>query len=422
MFHRIFSAIVTVMAVSSFSAHVRASDPLSHLEPRHEHYRAIFEDLHRHPELSLKEERTSGVVAAELRRLGYEVIVNVGGFGVVGVLRNGAGKTIMARADMDGLPVQEETDLPYQSVVPGVMHACGHDFHVTSLLASAHVMQATRSEWSGTLVLVFQPAEEVVQGANAMIDDGLFLRFPKPDYGIGLHVRDSLRAGTIGYTPGTAMASSDAITAVFHGAGGHGSRPHVGRSPIFMATDYINRVIRIPAEEVDSRDAAVVNVGSIHSGNRSNIIPERAEVQLTVRSLDLNVRNYILERLDSIAKGIAEIARAPKPPEINVIQSVSMVFNPIELTERAANLFASVIGQENVKREPPIMGAEDFSEYGARGQFPTFFFFVGVTDPSHPDPLPTASHSPRFKVSALKMALETGVVTTVSMAKNLFNK
>ncbi|MGE3682130.1 MAG: M20 family metallopeptidase [Bdellovibrionales bacterium] len=395
----IFLSLVLVIVHSA----VHASDPDTDqrnvlIHELYEQYRIVFEDLHRHPELSGQEVRTAQKVLAELNKLNLdEVTSGVGGHGVVGVLRNGIGPTLLMRADMDALPIQEESGLPYASQNPGVMHACGHDFHVASILASAHVLSQLRDQWSGTLVIVFQPAEEALSGAGPMIADGLFTRFPKPDMAIALHTTGNEPSGKISYRPEYFMAASDSVDVEFTGRGAHGSAPHLSIDPIEMAVEYVTKMNAIIAREVSPLQPALITVGSIHAGTRYNIIPDKAHLQMTIRTYDEDVRNYIKRRVVEVAGEIAEAGRAPIPPVVHFPYGVGATYNDPTLAAQLGPVFKNVVGESNVTIRAPVMGAEDFSEFLRQGKIPGHYFFVGVTDPAVPKPWP-GNHTARFSV------------------------
>ena len=357
--------------------------PLPALYPELEKF---YLDLHQNPELSFHEEKTSAKLAARLRAVGYDVTTGVGGTGVVAVLKNGAGPTVLVRADMDALPVEERTGLPYASkatttddsgaTVP-VMHACGHDVHVTSLVGAATLLSKAKDRWHGTLVLIGQPAEERGAGAMAMVKDGLLTRFPKPDFAIALHDSASLPAGQIGITPGYALANVDAVDIVIHGRGGHGSAPQATVDPIVIAARTILSLQTIVSRENDPRDPAVVTVGSIHGGTKHNIIPDDVKLQLTVRTYKPEVRKRILEAIERIAKAEAAGAGAPKEPEVLFGESGSSTYNDPALAKRLQTAFAAAFGADRVVETQPIMAAEDFGEIGRAAKIPSVIFWVG---------------------------------------------
>jgi len=352
---------------------------------------AFYIDLHRTPELSGHEEKTSAKIAERLRRLGYQVTTGVGGYGVVALMRNGNGPTLLLRTEMDALPVQEKTGLPYASKVTapgkeggtvGVMHACGHDIHMTSLLGSATLLAKMKDRWQGTLFLIGQPAEETVTGAEAMMKAGLFTKFPKPNFAIALHDTVLLPAGKIGYTPGYALATLDTVSITIFGKGGHGAAPHLTVDPIVIAARTILSLQTIVARENNPLDPAVVTVGSIRGGTKSNIIPEEVNLQLTVRSYKEEVRKHLLSAIERIAKAEAASASAPKEPSVIVVpgESTSAVYNDPDLTKRVVNVLSREFGETNVTERPPVMGSEDFSVYGRAG-VPAVMFWLGAAEP-----------------------------------------
>jgi amidohydrolase len=352
--------------------------------------RAFYEDLHRNPELSLHEEKTAAKVAERLRQAGFEVTTGVGGTGVVGVLRNGQGPTVMLRTELDALPVEEKTGLPYASTVRvkndagvevPVMHACGHDVHLTALVGTAAEMAREKARWRGTLVLVAQPAEELIRGAKAMLADGLFTRFPKPDFAVALHDTPRLAAGQVGYTSGYTLASSDSVDLTIYGKGGHGAAPQTTVDPVVIAARTVLALQTIVAREKDPLEPAVVTVGSIHGGSKHNIIPDEVKLQLTVRAYKEEVRQRVLAAIERIAKAEAAAAGAPREPEVKVVESCHATYNDPKLTARIAATLRRTLGDGNVAEFPPEMASEDFSEYGLAG-VPAVTFNLGAADPA----------------------------------------
>jgi hippurate hydrolase len=350
---------------------------------------ALYLDLHQNPELSGHEEKTAAKLADRLRRLGYEVTTGVGGHGIVALMRNGNGPTVMLRADMDALPVQEKTGLPYASKItaPGptgtpvpVMHACGHDVHMSSLIGAATLLAKMKDRWSGTLMLIGQPAEETLSGAEAMIKDGLFTRFPKPAYAVAIHDNSFLPAGTVGYTPGFTLANLNTVSITIHGRGGHGAYPHRSIDPIVIAARTILALQTIVAREKNPLDPAVVTVGSIQGGTKANIIPDEVTMLLTVRSYKEEVRKRLLSAIERIAKAEAAAANAPQEPTIKILESAVATYNDPALTKRLVKVLSSGFGKSNVRERPPEMGSEDFSLYGQSG-IPTVFLWVGAVEP-----------------------------------------
>jgi len=396
---------------------------------------ALYKDLHAHPELSLHEEKTAAKMAALLRDAGFEVIERIGGHGLAGILRNGDGPTVMLRTDLDGLPVAEKTGLPYASrvrvtkpsgeTVP-VMHACGHDVHMTSWIGAATLLSRNRERWRGTLVLVGQPAEELGSGARAMLDDGLFEKIPRPDFAFAIHDSADLPSGTVGYSPGYALASADSVDVVVHGKGGHGAYPHKTVDPVLVASRIVVALQAIVARETNPLDPAVVTVGSFHAGTKHNIVPDEARLELTVRAYRKEVRDAVIAAIERIARGEAAAARAPKEPVVTVVESTPSTHNDPALTRRVAAAVAAALGAENVSEVPPVMGAEDFSEYGLAG-VPATIFWVGAVAPERlaeskrtGETLPSL-HSPLFAPDR-ERTLKTGVATVTTAALELLGR
>jgi len=363
-----------------------------------------YKSLHASPELSHHEEKTSAFVAGQLRVLGFEVTEHVGryshadwtGFGVVGVFKNGEGRTVLVRTELDALPVEENTGLPYASTVRahddagrevGVMHACGHDIHMTSFLGTAKLLVALKDQWHGTLVMVGQPAEEAINGAQAMLDDGLYTRFPRPDYALSLHDTPLLEAGKVGYTPGYAMASSTSVDVYMRGIGGHGSAPQMTKDPVVAAAQFIVALQTIVSREGSPFDPAVVTVGSIQGGTRYNIIPDEVHMQLTIRTYKEEVRQRIIASLDRIAKGIAAADGIPESRapivKVNDSEYTPATYNDPQVTERLAKVFEKALGKDNAVSLPPVMGSEDFCRFGLENrQVPICQFWLGAVDPA----------------------------------------
>ena len=365
---------------------------------------ALYLDLHRNPELSSHETRTAAEMAARLRAAGFEVTERVGGTGVVGVLRNGPGPTVLVRTDMDALPMKEETGLPWASAastkndagetVP-VMHACGHDVHMTSWVGAATLLARHRALWSGTLVFVGQPAEETLQGAERMVKDGLFTRFPKPDFVLGLHVSHLIAAGTVGVPSGPASAASNAVDITFHGRGGHGAAPHRTVDPVLIAARTVVTLQSIVSREVDPFEPAVVTVGTFHAGTKRNIIPDEAKLELTVRSYRPEVQKQLLAAIERIAKAEAAAAGAPRRPEIVVDprEASEVVVNDPALAARLASALRRGLGDANVVPHEPTSSSEDFGVYGRVAGVPSVQVRVGAVAP---DELARAAREGRF--------------------------
>jgi hippurate hydrolase len=397
--------------------------------------RDFYIDLHQHPELSLHEEKTAAKVAERLRQAGFEVTTGVGGTGVVGVLKNGAGPTVMLRTELDALPVEEKTGLPYASTVRvkddagaevPVMHACGHDVHMTALVGTAAEMARRKADWHGTLVLIGQPAEERIRGARAMLQDGLFTRFPKPDFVVALHDTPALPAGRVGLASGYALASSDSVDLTIYGKGGHGAYPQATVDPIVIAARTVVALQTIVAREKDPLDPAVVTVGSIHGGNKHNIIPDEVKLQITVRAYKKAVRDRVLAAIERIAKAEALAAGAPKEPAFAVIESCPATYNDPKLAARIAATLRRTLGDGNVVEVPPQMGSEDFSEYGLAG-VPAVQWNLGAGDPAKLQELAAAGQQPPSLHSSLfapdrDPTIATGVASEVAVLMDLLGK
>jgi hippurate hydrolase len=358
----------------------------------------IYKHLHANPELSNMEKNTSARVAKELREAGFQVTENVGGYGVVGVLKNGEGKTILVRADMDGLPIKEETGLVYASqtitkddkgIDQPAMHACGHDIHVSVLIGTARLMSQLKSQWKGTIVFIGQPAEEKVQGAYAMLKDGLYTRFPRPDYIIGLHASASLPAGKIGYCPEYSMANVNSVNLTIYGEGGHGAYPHTTKDPIVLSAYIITQVQTIVSRQTPPLEPCVVTVGSIHGGSKHNIIPNEVKLQLTLRSYSEKVRQNTIESIRKICKGLAIAAGLPesKHPKVEIDNETGFaLYNNPELTDKVVKSLKSAIGEQNVEKVPPVMAAEDFGELGkVNPPIPVCLYWLGTVAPAKYD-------------------------------------
>lgn len=399
---------------------------------------ALYIDLHRHPELSFQETRTAGVVTRHLGELGIEFEEGIGKTGVAGIVRNGDGPVIWLRADMDALPVKELTGLEYASTARGtdpagtavpVMHACGHDMHVTALLGALEQLVATKDEWSGTIVAVFQPAEEYGAGSQAMIADGVLDRFPKPDIVLGQHVTP-LPAGTIGVRSGTQMAASDGLTVTLLGRGGHGSRPHSTIDPVVMAAATVMRLQTIVSREVDPRDVAVVTVGSIHAGLKNNIIPAEAKLELSLRYPDEEARARVLEKVERVVRAEAQASGAEEEPVIAIDHSLPPTINDVHATARLTLAFDSAFGDGTVVDPGMFTGSEDVSWFAREAGVPLVFWFWGGVDPAVyaraqaegtiDRDIPT-NHSPFF-APVLQPTLRNGVRTLTVAAREFLGR
>ena len=407
------------------------------IQPELSSLEALYKHLHANPELSYHEQQTAARIAEELRETGFEVTTGVGGHGVVGVLKNGPGPTVMVRTDLDALPVVEKTGLPYASKVKtrddagkevGVMHACGHDMHMTSFVGTARTLVKLKDRWNGTLVMIGQPAEERGGGAVAMLNDGLYTRFPKPDYAIALHASGNLEAGKIGYRHGYTLANVDTIDITIPGVGGHGAWPHMTKDPVVIASQVVLALQTIVSRELNPLDTAVITVGSLHAGSKHNIISDQADLQLTVRSYSQESRKKILEAIERITLNTARAAGVPKDrePVIKLAEDefTPATYNTASLVDRVAPVWRQFFGAERVVEVEPVMGGEDFSRYGmTEDKVPIFIFWLGTIDAgrkSNGAPLP-ALHSPEYW-PAIHPTIETGVKATTVAVLELLKK
>ncbi|PMU17566.1 MULTISPECIES: M20 family metallopeptidase [unclassified Pseudomonas] len=348
---------------------------------------AIYKDLHRNPELSMQEVRTAGIAADYLAAQGFEVSRQIGLTGVVGVLKNGEGPTVMLRADMDALPVTEATGLPYASTIRardedgievGVAHACGHDMHVTWLMGAARLLSRHRDVWKGTVLAVFQPGEEVGRGAQGMVDDGMLERFPKPDIILGQHVMVG-EAGTIGYRSGVILSAGDSMKVRLFGRGSHGSQPQTSIDPVIMAASTTMRLQTIVSREIAPIDSAVLTIGSLQAGTKENIIPDEATLKLNVRTYDEDVRSTMLSAIKRICCAECAASNAPREPEFTTLSTYPLTRNDVEATEKIAQVFKAQFG-ERAHETKPAGASEDFSTFGRTWKVPYVFWFVGGTD------------------------------------------
>jgi amidohydrolase len=396
----------------------------------------LYKYLHVHPELSYQEQQSAARMAKELKQLGFAVTEKVGGHGVVGIFKNGDGPTVLIRTDMDALPVTEQTGLPYASKLRtrdkdgndvGIMHACGHDMHMTCWVGTARVLTSLKDHWKGTLVFIGQPAEEVGAGARMMLDDGLFKNFQRPDYALALHC-DSFRPhGTITFTEGLAMANVDSVDILVKGKGGHGSAPHTTIDPVVLAARIVLDLQTLVSRETNPTDPAVVTVGSIHGGSKHNIIPNEVKLQITVRSTKDAVRKHLLDGIKRIADAAAVGAGAPEPVvTVHPEEFTPALLNEPKLTRRIVALFREVLGEDKVGERPPVMGGEDFSRYGRAG-VPIFMYFLGTQPPEKvaaaekgERPLPSL-HSDSF-YPVPEPTIKTGVLTMSLAALSLLGK
>ncbi|HEY5512546.1 MAG TPA: amidohydrolase [Geomonas sp.] len=405
-----------------------------------------YKMLHAMPELSGQEEKTSAYLARELRSLGFTVTEGVGkylhqtwrGFGIVAVLQNGPGPTVLLRADMDALPVEEKTCLPYASKVKatfkdaqevGVMHACGHDVHVTSLIGTARMLARLRGTWQGTVVAIGQPGEEGGGGALAMLNDGAYRHCPKPDYALALHATLHLEAGQVGYRPGNFMASFSEVDVTVRGVGAHGSAPECGKDPIVMAAQLILALQTVVSREKNPLEPAVLTVGSIHGGTASNIIPDEVQLQLSIRTYDDKVRDQIVASIERIARGVALAAGVPedRAPVVKLKASHPANYNDPELTERVAGALKRALGEGNVMRVYPVMASEDFGFWSLKREIPTCMFWLGAADPvlfkqSRESGVPLPSHHSPLFAPLPEPTIRAGVRATTAAVLDLLGK
>ncbi len=411
------------------AAVLAAASPVDGLDQMYPHLESLYLDLHKNPELSMKEQRTSARMGEELRKLGYEVTTGVGGTGVVGVLRNGKGPTVLIRTELDALPVEEKTGLPYASKATGVnpagqtvpvMHACGHDAHMAGWTGAAALLARAKDRWRGTVLMIGQPGEETVQGARAMIADGLFKRFPKPDFAIAVHDSSDLPSGKVFVVPGYGMAGVDSVDVTIFGRGGHGAKPNTTIDPVMIAARTVLSIQTLISREKDPLEPAVVTVGSIHGGTKYNIIPDDVKLQLTVRSFNPAVRTLLLDGIARIAKAEAAAARAPKEPELNFSEHQDPTYNDPEVVSRLRAALGKQIGAENVQEARPEMVAEDFGEFGKAAGAPSVLLRVGAVEPAKLDaaiksgtPLPSL-HSSGFAPDRERTIKTAATALTIS--------
>lgn len=414
-----FAVFLILLPLSALSLQAQTA-PLAglmrHINNDYPYLEQLYIHCHQNPELSFYEYETAKRMAAELRQAGFEVTENVGGNGVVGVLKNSEGPTVLVRADMDALPVKEETGLPYASKLEGVMHACGHDVHMTVWAGAARAMAALRESWQGTLVFIGQPAEERSGGAKEMLKDGLFARFPHPDYALALHVNSNLPAGVVGLCPGYAMANVDMVDITVFGKGGHGALPHQTIDPVVLSARIILALQTIVSRELPPSEPAVLTVGAIHGGSKGNVIPDEVKLELTLRSYTDEVREAMLEKMARICRGEAIAAGLPEAlyPAIRIREEYTpALYNDPALTKRAELAFAAAIGPENVVNVPASMVGEDFGRFGrTEPKVPILQYWLGSVDPEivkKGENLPSL-HSSKY-TPLPEPTIKTGVLT-----------
>ena len=429
---RAYLAMFLLLVVVTASAWAQTAATSGEVEKVFPQAHALYVDVHQNPELSGHETQTAEKLVSRLRALGYEVTEHIGGNGIVALLKNGPGPTVMLRTELDALPVEEKTGLPYASKIHTkddaghevpVMHACGHDLHMASLIGTATIMANTKNTWHGTLMLIGQPAEETITGAKKMIDDGLFTRFPKPDVAVALHTSNELPAGKVGVASGYRYANADSVRITIFGKGGHGSAPHTTVDPIVIAARTILALQTITSREVKPGEAAVVTVGYIQAGTKNNIIPDQAELGLTVRSYKPEIRKQVLAAIMRITKAEAEASGTQREPLIEHYEATDAVYNDPALAQRLKPVLESALGKENVAVAEPIMGSEDFSYFIAQG-VPSFFFGLGGAEPQKyaqakaaGENLPS-NHSSLFAPDR-DPALHTGIAAEVAVLRNL---
>jgi amidohydrolase len=425
----LFACLLTLSAISFAQAPTQKEVDSVYPEAH-----ALYLDIHQNPELSGHETQTAAKIAAKLRDAGYEVTEHVGHTGVVAILRNGSGPVILLRTELDALPVEEKTGLPYASKVHAlddaghdvpVMHACGHDLHMASIVGTARIMAGSKDKWHGTLILIGQPAEETIAGAEGMVKDGLFTRFPRPDVVVALHVGNEVAAGMASITPGTFSTNADSIHIVIYGKGGHGSAPHTAIDPIVIAARTILSLQTIVSREIRPGEMGVVTVGYIRAGTKNNIIPDQAEMGLTVRTYKKEVRQQILAAITRITKGEAVAGGATQEPLIERTEGADSVYNDPALAERLRAPLEAALGKNNVVIEPPTTASEDFSVYVEQG-IPGFFFGLGGADPEKLAQAKAAgtrlpsNHSSLFAPD-LEPSLRAGIEGEVAVLRNLLN-
>jgi amidohydrolase len=392
----------------------------------------VYRDIHSHPELSMQETRTASIAAKHLREAGFKVTTGVGKTGVVGLLKNGHGPTVMLRGDMDALPMKEETGLPYASEVIAtnragekvpVAHSCGHDMHTTWLIGAAKVLSSTAKTWQGTLMAVFQPGEETAEGAQAMIDDKIFQRFPKPDVVLGQHLVPA-PAGILSGRAGVTMSAADSLQIRLFGRGGHGSMPQYTIDPVVMAAATVMRLQTIVSRELGTDEPAVVTVGVLQAGTKENVIPDEALIKLNIRTFNGKVRKHVLDAVKRIVNAEAEAAGATRKPEITALDRYAMVVNDSAASARVRDAFQQYFTKSRVIEGQPSSVSEDFGCFGSEGHMPSVFWFVGGTDPKiyekarkagRLEELPV-SHNPRF-APVIHPTLQTGIETLVVAAR-----
>jgi amidohydrolase len=438
------------IAASIIATYAFAQQPIENIaESELPSLLAVYKDIHSHPELSAHEERTSAIIAKQLRAAGCEVTDHFGkydkpnlkGYGVIGLMKNGEGPKVLVRTDMDALPVEEKTGLPYASKVTTkddegkdvhVMHACGHDAHMAAFIGTVRALQRLKDQWHGTIMFVGQPAEETLSGARALLKGGLYDRFGKPDFALGYHDNSFLETGKITVCEGYAYASADFVNVTVRGVGGHGALPHTTKDPIVLSAEIINALQTIASRENNPLDPVVVTVGSIHGGTKHNIIPDEVKMQINVRTYKPDVRDRVLVAIDRIAKGLATAAGIPagRAPIVEVLrdQGAPATYNNPDLTRRLVAVWKKELGADKVEKTDPVMVSEDFSEYSLPDHsIPACDFFIGAVDPAKiaeskktGTPLPSA-HSSKF-APVPEPTIQVGIIGMTSAVLELMKK
>jgi amidohydrolase len=423
--------LLFALGISAFAQDAKLSKDV---ESVYSDMHALYLDLHQSPELSFHETQTAAKLAARLRSLGFDVTEHVGETGIVAILKNGTGPTVMLRTELDALPVEEKTGLSYASKVRtkdnsgrevGAMHACGHDVHMASFIGAATIMAHSKDTWHGTLILVGQPAEETISGARKMIDEGLMTRFPKPDVAVALHVMNTLPAGKVGTGSGYQSSNADSLRITIYGKGGHGSMPNSTIDPIVIAARTVVSLQTIVSREVKPGEIAVVTVGYIQAGTKNNIIPDQAELGLTVRTYKPDVRKQVLAAIERIAKAEAEAAGAPRAPQIERYEFTDSTYNEPGLDQRLAPVLERELGKDHVQVGEPILASEDFSYFTEQG-IPSYYFWLGGADPQKyteakaGGPALPSNHSPLF-APVVDPALHLGIAAEVAVLRDLLN-
>jgi len=411
-FNRLLKHLLLAGVVSAGTVHAAALPPefTAQLDKDYPTIEALYQDLHRNPELAFNEVQTAKKLAERVKALGFEVTTGVGGTGVVAILKNGPGPIAMLRTEIDALPVLEKTGLPFASTATAknaagetvpTMHACGHDVHMSAWYATAKLLAENRKAWSGTLMLVGQPAEEPLKGSEAMLKDGLFTRFPKPDYAISMHDEGTLPAGQVGWHAGHFRASADTVTITIHGQGGHGATPQETRDPVVMSARVVMALQTLISRENNPADPVVITVGSIHGGTQANIVPDQVKLQLTVRTFKPEVRKRVLASIVREVEGEAQAAGAPKKPVVEIVPGADSVYNDPELTARAVAAVQGALGADKVVEMPAKMTSEDFANYGQAG-VKAVLLHVGAVEPKKladarkAGKYPPGTHSPQW--------------------------